>query len=79
MFGKPLGLHIIKFPSNRFGYVGSLPVCLAAEIPATEADILGCRCHRNEAGNLMAWKFPTFETEDAARTFAISKGVILSN
>lgn len=73
MFGK-LGLHIIKFPSGRFGYVGSIPTALGTEVPASTAAVMGCRAHYNAAGDLVEWKFPVFDTEAAARDFAKSKG-----
>lgn len=79
MFGKSVGLHIIKFPSNRFGYVGDMPTILAKEVEATKSDVLGGRSHRAANGNLMAWKFPSFETEKEARDFAKEKGAIISN
>jgi len=73
MFGN-LGLHVIKFPSGRFGYVGSIPTVLGTEIPATTAAVLGCRTHRNAAGELVEWKFPVFDSHEAAVAFAVSKG-----
>lgn len=74
MFGHNLGLHIIKFPSGRFGYVGSIPTTLGTEIPATTAAVMGCRSHYSASGNLVEWHFPVFDTEEAARNFAESKG-----
>lgn len=79
MFGKPIDLHIIKFPSNRFGYVGVIPTVLAKEVEAAKSDILGGRSHRSDNGKLMTWKFPSFETEKEARDFAKEKGAIISN
>lgn len=79
MFGGKMGVHIIQFPSKRFGYVGSVPAALGHEVTATKADVMGCRSHRNAAGELVTWKFPTFDTEAEARVFAKSKSVELSN
>lgn len=73
MFGN-LGLHVIKFPSGRFGYVGSMPTCLAMEVPATTSDVLGCRAHRGVNGELLAYKWPSFDTAEAARGFAVEHG-----
>ena len=73
-----LGLHIIKFPSGKFGFVGSIPTILAEEIPATTAAVLGCRTHRNAVGDLVEWRFPVFETDAAALAFAKSKGCDVS-
>lgn len=78
MFGHRLGLHVICFPSGRWGYVGSIPTALGTEVPATRADVMGCRSHINDAGDLVAWKFPTFDTETEARTFAADKGCPVS-
>ena len=67
-------LSVIKFPSGRFGYVGSIPTELGAEVPATKADVMGQRSHYNAKRELVTWKFPTFETEAHALDFARSKG-----
>lgn len=40
-----LGLHIMQFPSKRWGYVGSIPTALGSEQPATSGDVLGNRAH----------------------------------
>ncbi len=74
MFGHKLGLHVIKFPSGRYGFVGSIPVELGVDIPASRAAVMGCRSHYDAAGNLAEWKFPVFDTDQAARDFAASKG-----
>jgi hypothetical protein len=73
MFGN-LGLHVIKFPSGRFGFVGSIPLALGYDVPATTAAIMGGRTYTNAAGECVERKFPTFETETEAREFAKSKG-----
>jgi hypothetical protein len=73
MFGN-LGLHIIKYPTGRFGYVGSVPTALASIVPMTQAGALGSRAFKNEAGEWVEYQFPVFETELAAREFAASKG-----
>ena len=74
MFGHKLGLHVIEFPSGRWGFVGSIPTELGEEVPATTSDALGCRAHRGPAGELLAWKFPAFDTEAAARQYAEERG-----
>jgi hypothetical protein len=71
---KNLGLHIIKFPSGRFGFVGSIPAALGYEVPASTAAVMGGRSYYNAAGELVEMKFPAFDTETAAREFANSKG-----
>jgi len=75
MFGKSLGLHILHFPSGRWGYVGSVPVSLATAIPASTSAVMGCRAWRDESGALMEWKFPTFDDCDSAVRFAQAKGL----
>lgn len=75
MFGHNLGLHVIKFPSGKFGFVGSIPTALGQEVPASTAAVLGCRAHWNaDKTELLEWKFPVFDTEQEARDFAASKG-----
>lgn len=76
MFGN-LGLHVIQFPSGRFGYVGSIPTELATKVPADTAAVLGCRSWLEEVNGKkvnMMWKFPVFDTEAAAIEFAQAKG-----
>jgi len=69
-----LGLHVIQFPSGRFGFVGSIPTALATMRPATTADVMGGRCFRGADGTLQAWQFPVFDSAEDARAFAASKG-----
>ena len=68
------GLHVIRFPSGRYGFVGSIPKALGTEIPANKAAVMGGRAFRNAEGEIVEIKFPVFETEDAAREFAASRG-----
>ena len=65
--GKNVSLHIIKFPSGRFGYVGAIPTDTCKRVPADRAAILGQRAFRDpETGEPMMWKAPSFDTlEDA--------------
>lgn len=76
---RNLGTHIIQFPSKRWGFVGTLPITLGKMAPATRADVLGCRASRDEAGQLVAPHFPSFDTEEQARAHAASRNVTLSN
>jgi len=73
MFGK-MGLHVIKFPSGKFGFVGSIPGELGTEAPASRAAVMGQRSFYNAAGELVEMKFPVFESEAEAWEFAASKG-----
>lgn len=78
MFGHNLGLHVIKFPSSRYGFVGSIPTCLATEIPANTATVMGQRSHWNAGKTaLLEWKFPVFDSEQEAKDFATGKGCVL--
>ena len=71
MFGN-LGLHVIKNPA------GSLLVCrlnvLGYTIPASTAAVMGQRAFRNDAGELVEWKFPVFKSHEEAVLFALVKG-----
>ena len=73
MFGN-LGLHVMQFPSGKWGYRGSVPSILGTEVPATTNDILGCRTHRDANGKPAVWNFPVFETCSAAVEFAKARG-----
>ena len=54
--GANVSLHIIEFPSGRFGYVGSIPTDLGKKVPADRAAILGCRSFRDpETDESMMW------------------------
>ena len=62
-----VSLHIIQFPSGRFGYVGSIPTNLGQKVQADRAAILGCRSFRDpETGESMMWTFPSFDTLEEA-------------
>jgi hypothetical protein len=70
--------HAIKFPSGRWGYVGSIPLVLGELVPADRSAVLGCRTIRGENGPMM-FKAKTFETETEARDYATIQGVTLAN
>ena len=69
-----LGLHVIRLPSGRFGYVGSIPHALCQAIPADKSAVMGGRAFRAANGELVEWKAPAFDTEQDARTFAMDRG-----
>lgn len=73
MFGN-LGVHIIKFPSGRFGFVGTLPANLGNIVSATKADVMAQRSFWGRDGELYAVKFPTFNTLDQAFWHAEERG-----
>lgn len=64
------GLHIIQFPSGRYGFVGSIPAALGHEVPADKSAVMGGRAYRNAKGEIVELKFPTFASEQEARDFA---------
>ena len=74
MFGN-LGVHILKCPTGRYAYVGTLPTVLAEIVPATMADTMGGRSFRDDTGAIMAYRFPTFANEGDARIYAAMRGV----
>lgn len=63
------GVHVIQFPSGRYGFVGSIPSGLGDEIPATMAAVMGGRAYRNARGEIVELKFPTFASEAEARSY----------
>jgi hypothetical protein len=73
-----LGIHVIQFPSGRYGFVGTLPGQLGTLEEPTTADIMGGRCVTDPNGTAWVVKFPSFETEDAARIHAALCGVELT-
>lgn len=65
---RNLGIHIIMFPSGRYGYVGSLPPELGSVVRATVQDIMAGRAATNpHDGEAYTVKFPTFETRFEAQ------------
>jgi hypothetical protein len=67
------GVHIIKFPSGRYGFVGSIPTGLGDEVPASKSAVMGSRAYRNNAGEIVELKFPTFDSEAQARAYMKSR------
>jgi len=70
----PALLYVIQNPAGTFSFVGSVPTDLLEKVPATRSDVMGLRAFRDEAGDLCAWKAPTFPTLGAALVFAESRG-----
>ena len=67
-----MGCHIIKAPSGRYIFVGSIPHSLCNIRAATTSDILGCRTHQDAIGNLLCASSMVFDSEHEARDFAAS-------
>lgn len=61
-----LGLHVIQFPSKRFGFVGHIPGELGVAVKPTKEDIMAGRIHYAADGSAWTMKFPSFETRDEA-------------
>ena len=73
------GLHIIETPNGRYAFVGNVPNKLGDIVPATKGDVLGQRAWKNEAGELVTRRFPSFETREEAFDYATKKGAHISN
>ena len=74
MFGN-LGVHVIDFPSGRFGFVGTLPAALGNPVTASRADIMAGRAFTAPSGEVLTMAFPSFETRDAAVAYATARGI----
>ena len=69
ILGGILGLHIIKYPTGRFGYVGSVPVDIGFIDPTPEK----IRAMR-QCGGRFGPKTRTFATREEAIEFAADHG-----
>ena len=69
VIGGNLGLHVIKFPSGRYGYVGSVPVDIGFIDPTPEK----IRAMR-QCGAGFGPKQRVFDTEAEAIEFATAHG-----
>lgn len=61
--------HIIKYPSGKYGYVGSVPGDLMDWVEPTSSDVMAGRVHNGKA-----WRNKTFSSSSEAVSFARSKG-----
>ena len=68
-----LNLHIIQFPSKRYGFVGTVPAALGDITVATVSDIMGGRAF-DRNGETVTVKFPSFTTRDEAVAHAATRG-----
>ncbi len=64
MYG--LGLHIMQFPSKRWGFVGDIPMALGRLVKPTKQDIMAGRAWKDDTGHMVTVKFPTFHTKELA-------------
>jgi hypothetical protein len=72
---KNFGLHILKCPSGRWTYVGSIPVILTYETPADTSAVMGGRAYRSADGVLMTRKVPVFSTLEALEAHQRTHGI----
>lgn len=69
------GLHIIQYPSGKFGFVGSVPETLGFYTEdIKQADVLSGRV-KEIGGVRKALRFPSFDTKQDAVNYAFRKGV----
>lgn len=68
-FGN-LGLHVIQYPSGRFGFVGSIPFELCETRKPTIEDVMGLRVQDDG----LVYHSPVFSTQKEAIEFAAAKG-----
>lgn len=67
-------LHIIQYPTKRWGYVGNVPSSLGSIVKATPHDVMAGRAWKNDQGRFVTAKFPSFVTKAQAREHARDKG-----
>ena len=68
------GLHIIKAPSGRFVYVGSIPAALCTIVPASKADVMGGRAYESVDGDMVTAKPRSFDSYGEAWDAAVYAG-----
>ena len=73
MFGAKVSLHVIQYPSGRFGYVGSVPADCCRRMKADRSAVLGGRAVR-EGEELVEYRSMAFETQKEAIDHAASCG-----
>jgi hypothetical protein len=71
-----LGIHVIQFPSQKFGFVGNLSLELATMVPATRSDIMAGRIVTDPNGDVWSYKFPVFPSKADAIAFALEHGIV---
>jgi hypothetical protein len=69
-----LGLHIIKAPSGRYVYAGSVPAALCSIVPASKSDVMGGRAYESPDGGWVTAKPLSFASYGEARDAAIYAG-----
>ena len=69
-----LGIHLIKYPTGKYGYVGTLPCGLGNEQKPSSDDIRAGRFTTNSEGETVTIKFPVFSDVQSAINHAESRG-----
>ena len=73
-----LGIHVIKFPSGRYGFVGPLPITLCDVFnPPSTADIMAGRTIEKD-GETVTPHWPSFSTWEEAVKYAASRQVAVN-
>jgi hypothetical protein len=72
MFGS-LPLIVMRAPSGKYIYRGSIPGELGTAVPATTSAVMGGRAFLVD-GKCFEMSFPAFATSAEAVAFAVSKG-----
>jgi hypothetical protein len=57
-----LGVHILRYPTGKYGYVGTLPARLGYTDKPTKSDIMAGRFTTAPNGQTVTVKFPVFDT-----------------
>lgn len=65
-----LGLHVIQFPSGKFGFVGSIPTVICLSRKPTASDIMGGRVMKDG----LVYYSPSFDTRQQAIDHAKKHG-----
>ena len=73
------GVHILKCPTGKYTYVGSIPSELMRfYAPPTTADVMGQRWV-DIGGVTHSYKTRVFDTEQEARDYAAEQGIELNS
>jgi hypothetical protein len=66
----------MKSGPDRYTYFGNVPEIFFYEVPATTSDILGNNTHKNDKGETVTFRLPSFDTMQEAEQYAIERGHI---
>jgi hypothetical protein len=76
-----LGVHIIKAPSGKYIFRGTLPATLGNVVPATRQAILGNNTlnERGPNNEILMVQFPVFDSLSGAYAHAVERGVTVNS